>query len=793
VTGGRAAEWPGGTLTAMGRLEELLFELTNRPGYEGQVVAWRELPPRPARHAPEALPLSPPVAQALRSQGIGSLYSHQYEAIRAAMAGRHVTVVAASASGKTLCFMVPIAEALAAQPVARALLIYPTKALAQDQLRKLAAFGAGSAFVAETYDGDTPRSLRPLIRRRAQVVLTNPDMLHLGILPYHTAWRDFFRALRYVVLDEMHVYTGIFGAHTANVLRRLRRIVRHYGAEPTFICCSATVGNPAELAQSLTGLPQQLVSEDGSPAGRKLLVLCNPPLLDKSAGRRRSANMEAAGLLAFLVRRGVRTIVFTLSRRQTELILRYAREQLADEGLAERVAAYRAGYLPEQRRAIERQLFAGELLGVVATSALELGIDVGGLDAVIMAGYPGRISSLWQRAGRAGRRLGEALVLLVALPTGVDQYLVAHPDYLLTQENERVLVDPHNPYILAGHLMCATFELPLEPSEAELFGPQTEDLLALLATQGYVMRRQRWYWLDPQTYPAALISLRSVSGAGYDIVVRYPGGAEELLGSIDERAAFAMVHEGAVYLHEGETYLVEKLDLSARRAFVRPAEVDYYTEPVSISHVTALRPQLEEALGDDLRWCFGKAKVTSQVIGYRKRRPVTEQDLGTEPLILPPQEFETQALWIGVGRQEAALLAAQGHDLLGSLHALEHALIAVLPLFALCDPRDIGGASYPLHPEVGSGAVFVYDAYPGGVGIAREAFRRGAELLTAVAEAIEGCPCEAGCPSCVQSPSCGANNQPLDKLGAARLARYVAARRAQARPASPPPANASPG
>jgi DEAD/DEAH box helicase domain-containing protein len=761
----------------MVNVQDLIAELTDSPGYRGQIAAVLDLSPRRARYAKSEPPLSPAVRQALAEQGISRLYVHQHAAIEAAMRGTHVAVAAGTASGKTLCFLVPIAEAIQARPTSRALVIYPTKALAQDQLRKMKAFGAGEAFVASTYDGDTPQGQRRAVRKGTHVVLTNPDMLHVSILPYHASWREFFSELKYVVIDEMHVYTGVFGAHTGNVIRRLRRVAAEYGSDPTFICCSATVGNPQDLAESLTGLPHILVDDDGSPQGRRVLVMWNPPVIDRSAGVRRSANMEAAELLAMLVRKGVRTIVFTIARTQTELIARYAREILAAWGLEERVMPYRGGYLPEQRRAIERHLFDGELLGVVATSALELGMDIGSLDAVIMAGYPGRISSLWQRAGRAGRRQEDSLAILVALPAnGVDQYLMAHPDYVIHQGNERVLVNPHNPYILAGHLMCAAYELPIAQEHLDMFGSQAEELLEVLEAEQYVAKRKRWYWIDPETYPAAMINIRSVSGGGYDIVVQSASGEEMLLGTIDDRAAFALVHPGAIYLHEGESYLVKELNLRDRRAIAVPSEADYYTQALSASQVSIVQTEEDIDSGEDLHWCFGTVQVTSRVIGYRKRRQVTEEDLGSYELDLPAQSFSTQGFWIVVGAREIGLLADENRDILGSLHALEHALIGILPLFALCDQRDIGGVSHHCHPDVGRAAIFVYDGYPGGVGIASGAFQRLGEILVAVGEAVSNCPCDVGCPSCVQSVNCADGNWPLDKAGAVALTRELAQR-----------------
>jgi DEAD/DEAH box helicase domain-containing protein len=756
-------------------LRHVIDELTRAPEYRGQIVAAHEVAARDARYADEDTPLSETVRECIRRQGIDRLYSHQHEAIVAAMGGENIAVVAGTASGKTLCFFVPIAEAIHDRPTSRALLLYPTKALAQDQLRKLSGFGAGDVFVAATYDGDTPKSRRREIRKQAQVVLTNPDMLHVGMLPYHTAWRDFFRDLRYVVIDEMHVYTGVFGAHTANVIRRLRRVAQSYGANPTFICCSATVSNPDEVAATLTGLPHRLIADDGSPRGGKLAILWNPPMIDQRSGHRRSANMEAAELLAWLVKRDIRTIVFTLARRQAELITRYARDALREAGLDEKVMAYRGGYLPKQRRAIEKQLFDGKLLGVVATSALELGIDIGGLDAVVMAGYPGRISSFWQRAGRAGRRLNEALVALVALETGVDQYLMAHPEYLVDQGVERLLFDPRNPYILTGHLMCAAYELPIEDHETDLFGPTMPDLLRLIEAEGYVTKRRRWFWVPADLYPAGQISIRSVSGSPYTIVARR-NGKEDLLGTIDEQSAYRMVHPGAIYLHEGETYLVRELDLEEKQAIVEPTDADFYTEAMGVSEVKISAAEQEDDAGEGLRWCLGEVEVTGQIIGYRKRRQVTEQDLGVEPLSLPAENYGTQGLWMAMGEQETGLLEAAGKDLMGSLHALEHAAIAVAPLWALCDQRDLGGVSYAMQEDLGAPAVFLYDGHPGGVGISRGIFERLGDVLFATAEMIDKCPCDAGCPSCVQNSACGDGNWPLDKKGAAMLARHLAVR-----------------
>jgi len=712
------------------------------------------------------------VQQILARLGLEQLYAHQVEAIEAIIEGKNVVIAAGTASGKTLCYVIPLAEQIYAEPQTRALLIYPTKALAQDQLRKLAEFGAGSAFSADTYDGDTPQAQRRRIKRQAQVVLTNPDMLHVGILPYHGTWADFFRNLKYVVLDEVHVYRGVFGSHTANVMRRLRRVAAHYGASPQFICSSATIGNPEQIGEKLVGLEFEVIADDASPHGRRFFAFWNPPLIDKDLGQRRSGNMEAAEVTAKLVERGIRTLTFTLARRQAELILQYMRERLSDKELANRLMAYRGGYLPAERREIEGKLFAGELLAVVATTALELGVDIGGLDAVIMTGYPGSISSTWQQSGRAGRGQQDCLAVLIALSGGIHQYIMEHPDYLLQARRERVLVNPQNRFILGGHLLCAAYELPLVEEDAELFGPQMEQILKVLAEYGYVTKRQKWYWMGPaDAYPAAEVSIRSSSGVGYDII---EAGKERLVGTIDDSSVFWMTHPGAIYLHGGESYLVKELDIEDRKVYVKPTKANYYTQAVTVSEVEVAATQDSRRLAGSGQVLLGELNVKSQVVGYRQRRRLTEKELGTFDLDLPAQNFETVGIWFPLSQPETEELIAADHHIMGSLHALEHAIIGLLPLFALCDPHDIGGVSHSHHADIGGGGIFVYDGYPGGVGICEEAYYRAEKLLAAVAEQIENCPCEAGCPACVQSPSCGDNNQPLDKMGAAALARLWA-------------------
>ncbi len=595
-------------------------------------------------------------------------------------------------------------------------------------------------------------------------------MLHVAICPYHESWADFFRHLRYVVLDEVHTYRGVFGSHTANVLRRLRRLARHHGADPQFICTSATIGNPQAHCERLVGLDFEVVQKDTSAQGRRFFVFWNPPLVDKDLGQRRSGNMEAAELTVRLAREGIRTITFTQARQQAELILQHMRRLADDAQLRKQLMAYRGGYLPEQRREIERQLFSGELRAVATTDALELGVDIGGLDAVVMTGYPGSISSVWQQAGRAGRGRQHCLAVLVALSGGIDQYVARHPEYVLAADQERVLINPDNRFILGAHLLCAAYELPLADEDEQLFGPQMYEVLEVLAEHGYLVKQRKWHWAGgAEIYPAAEVGIRSSAGTGYDII---DNSRQEILGTVDENSVFWMTHPGAVYLHQGENYLVTDLDIEGRKVTIEPTDVDYYTRAVQLSNVAVLDTYEERKLSGAGKIVLGELNVHSQVSGFRKYDRKTGRSLGVEDLDLPPQDFETMGVWLAAEKVEAAMLAEAGHDVMGSLHGLEHALIALLPLFALCAPYDIGGVSYSHHEALGTGGVFIYDGYPGGVGICEEALYRAEEVLRAVYERIESCPCEVGCPACVQSPSCGDNNQPIDKTGAARLARF---------------------
>ncbi len=712
--------------------------------------------------------LHPDVLAALGRVGIERLYSHQALALRAAWAGPTI-VTTGTASGKSLCFNLPTLEVLCRDTRARALYLYPTKALAQDQARALTGFGLSERVRPAIYDGDTPREARAQIRKRANVVLTNPDMLHLGILPNHSAWGTLFANLAIVVIDEAHVYRGVFGSHVANVLRRLRRIAAAYGTEPRFLLASATIANPLELAERLTGLEDfELIDRDGSPTPRRQIAMWNPPLTDEALGARRSALAEAAELVARLVREDARAICFIKSRKGVELLTRLVQQDLeGGEGasLAELVVPYRGGYTPQQRRELEGRLVRGELRAVITTDALELGIDIGELDAAVVVTFPGTVASLRQMWGRAGRR-GRGLAVYVAGEDALDQFFCRHPDEFLERSVEAAILDHESPQIYLGHLLCAAFEGPLSSADAELLGSRWEAAAELLLNRGELRRRQEQTYVPrhPGEYPAATVSLRSASLESFGIVDIASG---ELLGTTEATRAHTTVHRGAIYMHLGRSYEVRELDLEHRRALVAPFDGDWYTQPKRETDTTIERLlDRRELFGVTLS--FGEVSVTDTVLAYQRRRWSDHAQLDLVALDLPQTSFSTQALWYELD-SEALAETVPREELLGALHAAEHAQIAVLPLIAMCDRWDIGGLSTNLHPQTGGPTIFVYDGHPGGVGITRTAFLRFEELCRDAHRLIAECPCREGCPSCVQSPKCGNLNEPLSKLGARLL------------------------
>ncbi len=735
--------------------------------YQHQISCVKRIPARSAAYGEVFPALSGLTAAALNRFGIAKLYSHQAQAIEAVRNGENIVVVTGTASGKTLCYNVPVMEALESDKKARALYIFPTKALAQDQLGKLKLYDL-PALKPATYDGDTPRKDRPFIKISANVVMTNPDMLHVGILPCHTTWPDLFRNLKYVVIDEIHTYRGVFGAHVANVIRRLRRIAEYYGSDPQFICASATVANPEKLVKDLTGCDARVIDRDGSPAGEKHFVFWNPPFI-AAKGDRKSANSEAVSLLTRFVESNIRTIVFTKARKTAELILRYARIALRDKKSpnVDRIMAYRAGYTPAERREIERRLFSGELIAVTSTTALEVGVDIGGLDAVVMTGYPGSIASTWQQAGRSGRGTEQSMATLVANNDPVDQFLMRNPDYFFSGAHERAIVDNQNPYVLADHLQCAAFELPISNEEIEsLFGERSWEVLGALEELGRVGYNGRWYW-PGANHPASDVNIRSSSSVHFTIVSIDRAG--EVLGTVDGASAYEVVHPGAVYLHAGESYVVTHLDIDGLTAYVERSEVNYYTSPGSHINVEVQQTLESKSIGS-AQINFGGVLIGHQVTHFWKKKLFSEEIMDKTDLDLPEVELHTEAVWLALPQELTDSLVKAGFDLLGTIHAIEHAAIGILPLIALCDRNDIGGVSHPSHPDTdGLAAIFIYDGHAGGVGIARSALSHIDELLNLTLRTIEDCPCEDGCPGCVQSPKCGNNNQPLDKSGAAFL------------------------
>ncbi|RZE27491.1 DEAD/DEAH box helicase [Streptomyces albidoflavus] len=737
------------------------------------------LPPRAARHAVWPDRIRPEVIAAVQKAGIPDPWAHQAAVAEHALDGQSVIVATGTASGKSLAYLVPVLSSLldgAEAPNGRgatALYLSPTKALAADQLRAVKELSAplGNAVRPAVYDGDTPVEEREWIRQYANLVLTNPDMLHRGILPSHPRWSSFLRALRYVVIDESHTYRGVFGSHVAQVIRRLRRLCARYGADPVFLLASATAAEPAVAAGRLTGLPVSAVDDDASPRGELVFALWEPPLTEhhgeNGAPVRRTATAETAGLLTDLAVQSVRTVAFVGSRRGAELISVITQERLAevDRSLARRVAAYRGGYLPEERRALERALHSGDLLGLAATTALELGVDVSGLDAVLICGYPGTRASLWQQAGRAGRSGQGALAVMVARDDPLDTYLVHHPEAIFDQPVESTVLDPDNPYVLAPHLCAAAAELPLTEEDLALFGPATRELLPQLEAAKLLRRRAHgWHWTRRES-AADLANIRGGGGRPVQIV---EVGTGRLLGTVDANAAHGSVHTGAVHLHQGRTYLVRDLDLEDSVALVEQATPSYSTTARDTTAISVLETDAEIPWGDG-RLCYGSVEVTNQVVSFLRRRLITGEVLGETKLDLPPRTLRTRAVWWTVTEDQLDAARINPEQLGGALHAAEHASIGMLPLFATCDRRDIGGVSIPLHPDTLLPTVFVYDGHPGGAGFAERGFHTARQWLAATREAIDACECEAGCPSCIQSPKCGNGNEPLHKRAALRL------------------------
>lgn len=724
-------------------------ELAARP--DSPVRAVHHQPAREGDFADLPPDLSAPLRSTLSQRGISQLYSHQAEAYASVRAGQNTVIVTPTASGKTFCYNLPVLQDLLADRGARAFYMFPTKALAEDQLHELQSVldASGSDLRAFTYDGDTPQDARKAIRERAQIVLTNPDMLHSGILPHHTKWAKAFENLKYIVIDELHTYRGVYGSHLANLLRRLRRIAEFYGSKPQFICCSATIANPKELAEAITGEPFTLVDRNGAPSGEKFFVLWNPPYVNQALGIRRSYIKESRRIAQESVERGQQTLVFCNNRLATEILVKYLKDSLErGQYPPETVRGYRGGYLPRERRDIERKLRDGDIKAVVATSALELGIDVGSLDAVVLAGYPGTIAATWQRAGRAGRRQRPSLAVMVASSDPLDQYIVEHPEYFFGRSPEHAHINADNLEILVNHLKCAAFELPI--ASGEKFGPHdTSELCEFLRDSGFLHQSAgAWHWTS-DTYPADAISLRSVTSDNFVVIDQ--ADENKIIAEVAFPAALVTLHEKAIYLHEARMYQVEKMDYDQRKAYVRLVDCDYFTDAIDYTQVKALEEFDSEPVGQ-ARAVHGDVRVNRQIVGFKKVKFYTNENVGAGQLSLPEQEMRTTAFWLHFPEAMLAQLTdCTPTDKQNGITGLANALRTVAALILMCDPRDLGVSvtEDTVPSRVYEPNLYLYDAYPGGIGQSQPLFGQRERLLRATADMIRTCPCESGCPSCV--------------------------------------------
>ena len=759
--------------TTLDTVHDILGTLVARYRRDEVLTSVRQIPAREAKFRPVPGWVTSTLCEAYRAKGIQELYSHQAATAELVHDGRNVVVVTPTASGKTLCYNLPVLNAVLENPDTRALYLFPTKALAQDQLAELQDLSKrlDDRFGVFTYDGDTPSDARKAIRERGHIVLTNPDMLHTGILPHHTKWMRLFENLHYIVIDELHTYRGVFGSHLANVLRRLKRVARFYGSNPQFICCSATIANPGELASQLVEQEVEVVEENGAPGGEKLFVFYNPPMVNRNLGIRRSYINEATRVAKDVLARKLQTIVFANSRLHTEILLTYLQQANPSKpGQAEPIRGYRGGYLPGERREIERGLRNGRILGVVTTTALELGIDIGSLDACVMAGYPGSIASTWQRAGRAGRRSGSSCAIFVASSAPLDQFIVQHPDYFFGSSPEHAHIQPDNLEILVNHLKCAAFELPLSPEER--FGNvDLPELCERLGEAGFLHKSGgNWHWVQ-EAYPADTISLRSVTSDNFVIIdtTGEKNGAPEVIGEVDFSSALTTVHPKAIYIHQGQQYHVERLDFDKRKAYVKPVNVDYYTDAIRYTQVRVLEIAEEQSIPGPAARAHGDVLVRSQVVGFKKIKFFTNENVGSGKLELPENEMHTTAFWLTLGHSLLAELPFTLSERQSGIFGLLYALGSMATLLLMCDRRDLGTAVGERPPSAASEInwedfaaprtsditeffepnLYLYDAYPGGIGFSEPLYRISNVLLERTRELISACPCENGCPSCV--------------------------------------------
>ncbi len=733
-------------------LEQLLDVLRTDSDFKKNIAVWRTLPSREPVYADFPAGLDRRLTDALARRGVKQLYSHQAEAVQAAMNNEDLVVVTPTASGKTLCFTIPVLQRILKDPNARALYLFPTKALSQDQLSELYDLIQRLDVDIKTYtfDGDTPQTARRAIRSAGHIVVTNPDMLHAGILPHHTKWIKLFENLQYVVIDEIHHYRGVFGSHLANVIKRLQRICRFYGSNPTFICCSATIANPDDLAQRIIQRPVRLIDNNGAPSGEKHVIVYNPPVLNKQLGIRKSSVTEAARVAAMFLRNKIQTIVFAHYRLYVEVLLTYLQRELkGDFGQGISVAGYRGGYLPNERRRIEQGLRNGEITGVVSTNALELGIDIGSLDVSIIVGYPGSIASLWQQAGRAGRRSGTAVTVLVANSTAINQFLVAEPKYLFDRTPESGIIDPDNLIIKTNHLKCAVFELPFDQDE---YGSDanTAGILGYLADERILRNSGGRYHWSSEIYPAQQVSLRSASPDNF--VILNESRQSEVIGEVDYFSAPIFLHPEAIYLHGANQYQVTNLDWEGKKAYVKEVSVDYYTDAETKSDLKVLALNQQTQTLDNAHACCGEVSVTCVTVLFKKIKFETHENVGSGQLTLPELEMHTHAFWYAFPGDIAAKLNLQGSVFGGALRGLANVIGTIAPLWVMCDPRDLRSISQVRAPFTELPTIYVYENIPGGVGLSEKLFIEAEKLFEACLEHVRNCPCAGGCPTCIGPP-----------------------------------------
>ena len=727
-------------------LQEVIRHLKKDDYYKENISHWHTIEPKKAKTVPYPSGMDSRIAGALDKRGISGIYTHQAEAFEAAASGQSFVAVTPTASGKTFCYNLPVLQKILEDESARALYIFPTKALSYDQKSELHEMidEMGAAINSYTYDGDTPSNIRQKIRKAGHIVITNPDMLHSGILPHHTKWVSLFENLKYVVIDELHIYRGVFGSHTANVIRRLQRICRFYGSDPVFICTSATIANPKELAEELTGRSVRLIDNNGAPSGKKHFVFYNPPVINKPLNIRRSAVLEARRLAAEFLSNKIQTIVFAKSRVRVEILLKYLQSLTAGQLGPKSIRGYRGGYLPVQRREIEKGLREGSIYGVVSTNALELGVDIGQLQVCIMTGYPGSISSAWQQAGRAGRRSGEALILMVGSSNALDQYMIQHPEYFFSRSPETARINPDNLVILVDHLKCAAYELPFK--EGETFGgTEVDEILEFLAEERVLHRNgDKWYWMN-DAFPAHNISLRSASQENVVIIDQSNAPANKVIGEMDTFSAMTLLHDEAIYLHQGIQYQVEKLDWEEKKAYVREVNVDYYTDANLAVQLSVLEEDRREASGSAVK-AYGDVSVRAMATIFKKIKFETHDNIGSGPITLPEVELHTNSAMLSL---DSDSLKWEESRLEQGLLGASHALHFMIPLFVMCDHHDIHVYPQVKAPHNEQPTIFVYDSYPGGIGLSEKVFNNAGMIISRCQYMIESCPCESGCPSCI--------------------------------------------